>query len=165
MTGLIIEGFYENGNRLRIDTMISTTIAEGTKSIIKSTLENAQQQISFPKDSMKIGDNFEQKVPLQIPIGGQSPVKVVIITNYKLIAIKNNKATFDIVQTVTLDIATEQNNVSATGTGTGVSEFDILNNTITRNETDLAMTMSLTENDLIITAKIKSVSKQLVTVD
>ncbi len=165
MTGLIIEGFYEDGNKLKIDTMISDTMDESTKSIIKSTLENAQQQILFPESPMKIGDTFDQEIPLQIPIGGQIPVKVVIVTNYKLTSIKDNKATFDIKQTVTLDISTEQNNVSASGTGTGVSEFDIANSTITKNETDLTMTMSLTENDLVITAKIKSKSKQLVTVD
>lgn len=165
MTGLIIEGFYENGTKLKIDTMISDTMDESTKSIIKSTLENVQQQISFPESPMKIGDTFDQKIPLQIPIGGQSPVKVVIVTNYKLKSIKDNKATFDIKQTVTLDISTKQNNVSANGTGTGVSEFDVANSTITKNETDLTMTMSLTENDLVITAKIRSLSKQLVTVE
>ena len=165
MTGLIIEGFYENGTKLRIDTMISDTMDESTKSIIKSTLENVQQQISFPESPMKIGDTFDQKLPLQIPIGGQSPVKIVLVTNYKLTSIKGNKATFDIKQTVTLDISTEQNNVTANGTGTGVSDFDISNSTITRNETDLTMTMSMTENDLVTTAKIKSKSKQLVTVD
>lgn len=165
MTGLIIEGFYENGTKLRIDTMISDTMNEATKSVIKSTLENVQQQISFPENPMKVGDTFDQKLPMQIPIGGQSPVKLVIVTNYKLTSIKNNIATFAIKQIVTLDISTEQNNVSATGTGTGISEFDIANSTITRNETDLAMTMSLTENDLVTTAKIKSKSKQIVTVD
>lgn len=165
MTGLIIEGFYEDGTKLKIDTMISDTMDEATKSVIKSTLENVQQQISFPDQPLKTGDTFEQKIPLQIPIGGQNPVKVVIVTNYKLTSIKNKKATFDIRQTVTLDISTEQNNVSATGTGTGVSEFDIANSTITRYESDLAMTMSLTEDNLVITAKIKQKSKQLVTVD
>lgn len=165
MTGLIIEGSYEDGTKLKIDTMISDTMDEATKSVIKSTLENVQQQISFPERPMKTGDTFDQRIPLQIPIGGQSPVKVVIVTNYKLTSIKNNKATFDIKQDVTLDISTEQNNVSATGTGTGVSEFDIANSTITRYESDLAMTMSLTENNLLITAKIKQKSKQLVTVD
>jgi hypothetical protein len=165
MTGLIIEGFYEDGTKLKIDTMISDTMDEATKSVIKSTLENVQQQISFPERPMKIGDTFVQKIPLQIPIGGQSPVKVVIVTNYKLTSIKNKNATFDIKQAVTLDISTEQNNVSATGTGTGVSEFDIVNSTITRYESDLAMRMSLTENNLVIAAKIKQKSKQLVTVD
>jgi hypothetical protein len=59
----------------------------------------------------------------------------------------------------------EQTNVTASGEGSGISEFDIANNTTTRYESDLTMTMKLTADDLVISAKINSKSKQLVTVD
>ena len=165
MSGLIIEGFYTQENKLRIDTMISDRMDENTKRIIKSTLENVQQQISFPEKPMQVGDSFEQKLPMQIPVAGLNPVKVVITTNYKLKEISSGKAKFDIVQTVTLDMEIEQTNVSASGEGIGISEFDIANNTTTSYESDLTMTMKMTADDLIISAKINSKSKQLVTVE
>lgn len=165
MSGLIIEGFYTQENKLRIDTMISDRIDENTKRIIKSTLENVQQQIKFPENPMEVGDSFDQKLPMQIPVAGLNPVKVVITTNYKLKDISNGKAMFDIIQTVTLDIENEQTNVSASGEGVGISEFDIVNNIISRYESDLTMTLKMTADDLVISAKINSKSKQLVTVD
>jgi hypothetical protein len=165
MSGLIIEGFYENGNRLKIDTMISETMDENTKSLIKSTLEKVQEKIKFPESPMKIGDTFKQEMPMQIPMAGLNPIQLVIITNYKLTDIKNNKATFDFLQSVTLDISGKQTNVSATGEGKGISEFDISNNTITKYESDLTMTMTTTANDLIVSAKINSKSKQTVTIE
>ena len=165
MSGLIIEGYYTQENKLRIDTMISNRMDENTKRILKSTLESVQQQIRFPDTPMQVGDNFDQKLPLQIPVAGLNPVKVVITLNYKLKEISNGKAKFDIVQAVTLDMNNEQANVTALGEGTGISEFDIANNTITRYESDLTMTMRMTVNDLVIIAKIISKSKQLVTVE
>ncbi|MFO0507261.1 MAG: hypothetical protein ACK5YS_00135 [bacterium] len=164
-SGLIIEGFYNSDNKFKIDTLISDKMDESTKKIIKSTLESVQQQIKFPANPMQVGDTFEQKLPMQIPIAGLNPVKVVINTIYKLNEIRNGKATFEIVQTVTLDMSNDQVNVSASGEGTGVSEFDIANNTTTRYESDLTMTMKMAADDLIISAKINSKSKQLVTVD
>jgi hypothetical protein len=165
MSGLIIEGFYTQENKLRIDTMISDRMDENTKQLIKTTLENVQQQIKFPENPMQVGDSFDQRIPMQIPVAGLNPVKVVITTNYKLKNISNGKANFDIVQTVTLDMENEQTNVTASGEGSGISEFDIANNTTTRYESDLTMTMKLTADDLVISAKINSKSKQLVTVD
>jgi len=165
MSGLIIEGFYTSENKLRIDTMISDKMDENTKRIIKSTLENVQQQIKFPDKPMQVGDSFDQILPMQIPVAGLNPVKVVITTNYKLKDISSGTARFDIVQTVTLDIENEQANVSATGEGIGISEFDIINNITTRYESDLTMIMKMTAEDLIISAKINSKSKQTVTVD
>lgn len=165
MSGLVIEGFYTQENKLRIDTMISDRMDENTKRIIKSTLENVQQQIKFPEKPMQVGDSFDQELPMQIPVAGLNPVKVVITTNYKLKDISGGKAKFDIVQTVTLDMENEQTNVSASGEGTGISEFDIANNTTTRYESELTMTMKLSADDLIISARINSKSKQLVTVE
>jgi hypothetical protein len=165
MSGLIIEGFYENGNRLKIDTMISATMDDDTKAMIKSTLEKVQEKITFPESPMKVGDTFKQEMPMQIPMAGLNPIQLIIITNYELTEIKNNKATFDFTQNVTLDISSKQSNVSATGEGKGISEFDITNNATTKYESDLTMIMTTTANDLVISAKINSKSKQVVTIE
>jgi hypothetical protein len=164
MTGLAVEGHYEDGIKLTVDSVISDKFDNAGRAVLKSTLESIMQQVSFPEAPMKIGDNFEQKMPIQIPIGGQKPISMVIITDYKLIAIKNNIATFDIKQTVTLDMSIEQFKVSASGSGAGVSEFDIANSTISKTDTNLAMTMSMNEGGMEMTAKVKSLSKQSVTV-
>ncbi|HQQ97092.1 MAG TPA: hypothetical protein PLX35_07500 [Cyclobacteriaceae bacterium] len=166
-SGLIVEGFYNSDNKFRIDTLISDRMDESTKKVIKSTVENVQQLIRFPENPMQVGDTFEQNLPMQIPIAGLNPVKVLINTSYKLKEIQHGKATFDIIQTVTLDMSNGQANISASGEGTGISEFDMVNNAITRYESDLTMTMKMTVDDLIVSAKInsKSKSKQMVTTE
>ena len=165
MSGLVIEGFYTIENKLVIDTMISDTMDEKAKKLFRSTLQSAQQQIEFPENPMKKGGRFQQTLPMEIPIPGLRPVKVAITTSYKLADIKGNIATFDISQAVAIGISNEQTNVSVTGNGIGVSEFDVVNNIVTKRGTDLTITAKFAGKDITINAWIKSKIKELVTVE
>ncbi|MDF3076226.1 MAG: hypothetical protein K0S09_115 [Sphingobacteriaceae bacterium] len=165
ISGLIIKGYYNQDNKLRVDTMISDKIDQNMRNTLKSTLENIQQQITFPENPMHIGESFDQKLPMEIPVAGLNPVKVLINTNYKLKEISNGKANFDILQTVALDMNNKQANISASGGGAGTAEFDIANNLISKYESDLTMTMKTTVDDLTITAKTNTTSKQLMSVE
>ena len=165
LEGVIIEGYYEKGNQLVVDTIISSTLDPLIKTTILKTLELAHGQIKFPEAPLQVGDTFDQNLPLQIPLPGASPVKIVINTNYKLSEIKNGKAIFDIVQNVTLDMEIQQTNMSASGGGTGFSEFDIEKSTITRYDSDLRMKMTITLDSMLITATTNAKSKLEVTVE
>ena len=164
-SGLIVMGFYNKENKLEIDTMISDTMDAKAMKIFKTTLDALPQQIKFPETSLRIGESFDQKFPMQIPVPGFSPGKEVLVTNYKLVEIKGNNAIFDILQHVTLDVVDDKAGVSTTGEGFGVLEFDMISNTITRHEAELTMTMKTMVNGLILNSKTYSKSKQLATVE
>lgn len=164
-SGLIIMGFYNKDNKLVIDTMISETMDNTAMKIFKSTLDMMPQQIKFPETPLKVGESFEQKLPMKIPIVGYGAAGVVVVTTYRLVEIKGDKAFFDMLSNVTMDMANYTAGVSATGEGFGVSEFDMVSNTITWDESELTMIMKMNVNGLVVSAKTITKSKQLVKVE
>jgi hypothetical protein len=165
VSGLIIKGQYNENNSFQIDTMISQTLDENLKKTIKTSLEGVQSQIKFPKNPMKVGDDFEQKIPMTIPIAGLPPVEVIITTNYKLIEVKENMADFDIKQTVSLAMESKQFDIDASGGGEGEAEFDIKRMYLIKNETNLDLKLVVNVNDLVVKAMIKTKSKQDVIIE
>lgn len=164
-SGLTIMGFYNKENKLEIDTMISETMDKTAMKIFRSTLDVGPQQIKFPETPLKVGESFEQKLPMKIPIVGYGAAGVVIVTNYKLVEINGSIAIFDVLSKVTMDVANDTPGVSATGEGFGVSEFDMINNAIIKDESELTMIMKMSVNGLVVSSKTISKSKQLVTVE
>ena len=164
-SGLIIMGFYTTENKLVIDTMISKTMDSTAMKLFRSTLDIVPQQIKFPETPLKVGESFEQKLPMKIPIVGYGAAGVVIVTNYKLVAIKGAKAIFDVLSNVTMDVAEDKAGISATGKGFGVLEFDMINNVVTRDESELTMIMKMNVNGLLLSSKTISKLKQLMTLE
>ena len=165
ISGLIIKGQYNENNNFKIDTMISETLDQNLKNTLRASLEGIQSQIKFPDNPMKIGESFDQNIPMNIPIAGMTPVKVNINTNYKLRQIKDNRADFDIKQTVALDMNSNQLEVKASGGGKGKAEFDIEKMYIIKNETSLELNLTVTVNDLVVNAKISTQSNQDVKIE
>lgn len=166
LSGLIVEGFYDEGNIFRVDTVISARITEENKRVLKLAVESIQEKILFPDKPMKVGDSFHQQLPMEFPVAGLSVIKMVIVTDYTLKDITNGTAKFDIFQTLSLDLGIDQTNViSASGEGTGVSEFDMVNSVISRYESNLTMNMKVTVNELIVDAQMDIQSKQFITID
>jgi hypothetical protein len=165
ISGLIIKGVYNSENKFKIDTFISEKIDANLKNTLKASIENAQDQINFPDKPMKIGDDFNQKMPMSIPIAGLNPIKVVINTNYKLIKIKDNIASFDLKRTIKLEVENQQFEVEASGGGKGISEFDIMNMYLTKEESDLDILLKINIKDMIVKTEIKSTTSQNVKIE
>ena len=164
ISGLIIEGTYNSQNKFKIDTLISDKVDDNTKNTLIYTLENVQDKIAFPNYPMKVGDSFEQELPMSIPVAGISNIRIIIKTNYKLKNISGDLAIFDIDQTIELNMDAEQANVSATGNGTGMSQFDMSEKFITKYESDLTIELEMSVEELKINAEINAISTQNVSI-
>ncbi|HYF66619.1 MAG TPA: hypothetical protein VD884_00725 [Ohtaekwangia sp.] len=164
ISGLIIEGTYNSQNKFKIDTLISDKVDNNTKNTLIYTLENVQDKIAFPDYPMKVGDSFEQELPMNIPVAGISNVGIIIKTKYKLKNISGDLASFEIDQTIELNMDVEQANVSATGSGTGISQFDIAEKFITKYESDLTIELTMNVEDLKMNVEINAISTQNVTI-
>ena len=160
-----MKGFYNSENKFKVDTLISNKIDANLKNTLKMSIENAQDKISFPDKPMKIGDDFDQKMPMNIPIAGLNPIKVIINTNYKLTKIKNNIAYFDLKRTIKLEVENKQFEVEASGGGKGISEFDIENMYLTKEESDLEILLTINVKDMIVKTDIKSTTSQNVKIE
>lgn len=165
VSGLVAKGRYSGDSKFVIDTLISDKLTADLENTIRYMLENVQNQITFPAEPMKVGDSFEQKVPMNMPVAGGNPISMLITTTYKLKNIKGNLALFDIAQKVQLDMVAEQTNIAASGSGTGISEFDIKNSFITKYESDLSMNLTAAINELTIVTTVNTQSKQQVKIN
>jgi hypothetical protein len=165
-SGMKILGKYDIQNKFKIDTIIGDKVSQQMRNVLKTTLESVQQAIEFPEKPMKVGESFNSEIPMTIPMEGMNPISVKINMEYLLTEIKNGKAFFDIKQTVGLDISQEQLNVVASGTGTGISEFDIKENYLTKYKSKLPMDMTIKVNEkMTMKMKITTTSEQNVVIE
>ncbi|AMM50563.1 hypothetical protein TH61_04360 [Rufibacter sp. DG15C] len=163
ITGLIAKGKYTAESKFQVDTLISGKINDAFKKAFKATLESAQQS-PYPSKPLQIGEKFEHKVPMSIPVTGSQPVKLLITTIYTLKEMRAATAIFDIAQTVQLDMSIDQTNLKASGSGKGVSEFDTKNNFTTKYIVNLDMNLTMHANGLTITTQVNSISDQQVAI-
>ncbi|NPA45819.1 MAG: hypothetical protein GXO24_01225 [Chlorobi bacterium] len=160
LSGLVVIGKYTENNKIKIDSVISSYFDKQSKNILKKMAEEIQNSIKFPDHPLKIGDEFEQKVPVNFPMEGLSQMKMMIISKYKLIEIKDDKAIFDIKQTLSLDSKTDKWEVHASGVGGGIAVYDLKQTYIIRNDTDLEMDMTVKLENLTMNGKSKTKIKQ-----
>lgn len=165
-SGMTVLGKYDIENKFKVDTIIGDKISKQMRTALKTTLESVQQEIEFPEKPMKIGDKFNIEVPMSIPIEGMNPVSVKIDMEYLLTEIKEGRAFFNIKQIVGLDMIQEQSNVVASGTGTGISEFDIKENHLIYFKTELPMNMTIKVNErMTMELKMITTSEQNVVIE
>jgi hypothetical protein len=165
-SGMKILGKYDSENKFKVDTIIGDKVSQQMRNILNTTLESVQQTIKFPEKTMKVGDKFNSEIPMRIPMEGMNPISVKINMEYLLTEIKNRKAYFDIKQTLGLDMSQEQLNIIASGTGTGISEFDIEENYLTKYKSELPMNMTIKVNEkMTMKMKMTTTSEQNVVIE
>lgn len=158
LEGIRIVGSYDSNNKFKVDTIIGKNINESFRLTLTSTLENVQEQIKFPEKPLKVGDKFQQTLPMTIPVGGVKNIQIIVITDYLLKDIKGDIATFDISQNLELNMDSEDSSISATGNGNGTSEYSLSNQFITKYKTDLTMEFEILVNELKVKSEITSIS-------
>jgi len=126
LQGLTVKGKIDKDGKMFLDTATATS---EIKSVIGTLTSGMPEQLKFPDQQMKVGDTFSQEANLNamnLPDFGidmDYPTKVI----YKLTAVKDNLAYFDITSEFKMNINKEAQgkaiNIKGTGTGTGKMEF------------------------------------------
>jgi len=166
ISGTIVNGVYVDKNKFRVDSVISDQLNEKTKQAIKYALENVKPTIDFPIEPIKIGDSFEHKMPMTIPVNGVNPVKIEIFKIYTLKSVNNNIAIFDLQQSIHLNKEVNQTNVIAKGDGNGIVEFDILENQIINDKSNFTIKLNVIVNEeLSVNTVVGSTSEITTTIE
>jgi hypothetical protein len=163
ITGTIVNGYYKE-NTLNVQEVISEQLNEKTKNSIKYALENVKPDIDFPKKPLKIGDSFEHKMPMTIPVDGTNPVKINIIKTFKLKSVKDNIALFDLEEIIQLNTEIEQTNVIANGNGNGFVEFDISENHLIKNNASFTIELNVKINDELTVNTVVGSNSEITTI-
>ncbi len=147
--GLTVYGKYAPDNSFKIDTITGDNLTDQIQKVLSTTIQQLQNQITFPKEAMAIGDYFKDEVPMSIPMATATPVDILLTSVYTLVAIKGELAFFDVDQTIDLNSSMKGMDLKASGQGKGSLEYDIKNNFPKRYSTDLHIKMNMTmPNDM-----------------
>ncbi len=128
--------------------------------MIKGMMEQAMAQTFLPARKVKVGESFTQESPMEIPMGPVT-MKMKDVVTYKLLKVEGRKAHFSQDHVITLDMDVEGQNMKGNGTGSGTVVYDMDNNFIVNNVTDMVMNMGFEAQGQAM--EIKSTGK--VTVD
>ncbi|TDQ28137.1 hypothetical protein [Zeaxanthinibacter enoshimensis] len=157
-SGMKIKGAFNDQGSFEIDTIIGNQVTSQMRNILRTTLKNIQQQVKFPEVPISIGDNFQNNIPLTIPLEGMAPIHAIINTTYHLLEIRDDIAIFDTQLAISLDSSQEQFNIEASGSGSGLAKFNYKENYFLLNESEMPMNISVQIRE-DLTMKMKSVTR------
>ena len=147
--GMQIIGKYNNEKIFEIDSIIGENVTEQMRLILTQTMETVQKQIIFPEKPLKIGDTFDNEIPMSIPMQGMKPMNIIINSTYLLAEVSEEKAYFDVDQTITLDTEQAQMKMSASGSGKGICEYSTADNYLVSYTSELPIKMTMEMNAMI----------------
>lgn len=133
--GAIFRGHCLVGNMPTFDSVVKDGLDKDDKKALIQAIENTFSQLSLPEKKLKIGELFSVEHPLSMPMEG-STVEMEVTTNYKLISILNDIASFDISQTYIMNPTLLNNSFKGTGSGNGQLLYDIENKIALKNTLD-----------------------------
>jgi hypothetical protein len=153
----IIRGSTNGDGKISIDT-VEGEIDEVVKTSIQQLINNIQGNIKFPDSEIKIGDSFDQEVPMDLPIPNVQS-KMVLNIHYTLKEIKDDQAIFDLQQKIHLEMNMSDKERSAngagSGSGAGTMTFDMRKKIVAKSEADTQYQFEFTMSGLTMQADCK----------
>ena len=140
--------------KLHIDSVAGDGVTQQMKDNIIQITENIQSKIQFPKKPVKVGESFDQEVPLSMPVAGMQPVELVVKLTYTLDEIKKGKAYLSVVQNITMNFDLPQGNTEAAGSGQGTMVYYIKKQYVENYTTDMKMNMKIEAESMKINALV-----------
>jgi hypothetical protein len=162
VSNTIIKGLLAKDNKFKIDTIINPNLDLQTKNALKSVFKELKPDIDFPKKSLKIGDSFEHKIPTNIPLNGEQ-IKVLITKTFTLKSVTKNIAEFTLTEKITLNMPSE--NITASGEGNGIVEFNIAENQIVKDISHFTINLNLATQNGNIKGFVKSDSEKITLIE
>src|SRR5690554_5575151 len=151
--GKLIEG------KTKIDSIYSSTMSEDMKNHILPFMESILDQIKFPHIKMKVGDSFELKNPISMPIADVT-MEMEINSIYTLKKVSNGIGYFDINQVYNLKSASKDYIMDVDGTGAGQIYYDIENEALTKFYLEMEMSLTTELETFSIELQTKSIVDQ-----
>ncbi|MVT09492.1 hypothetical protein [Chitinophaga tropicalis] len=151
----VVEGTTMGDGKISIDT-IKGELDDALKTSLRQMVTNLQGNIKFPAEEIKIGDSFDQELPMNLPIP-QAEMKMKLIAKYTLKEIRDNKAIFDLKYTIVMDMSITENagKGGGTGTGTGTMIYDINKNIAEQTDSDIQFQFEFAVSGLTMSATCK----------
>ncbi len=144
-----------NNSKMNLDSVYLPDLDESFKKVILQTVQSLFSQFTFPEKNMKVGDAFNQEMPISLPIANKT-LNMVITSTYKLVNIKDNIAFFDVSQNYTMVSNIMENPITASGGGIGKFKYTLDYNYIIDYKMDSEMILKMVLDDFEINLNQKS---------
>lgn len=123
--GLKIFATANQNNKIKIDKIEGREIDDIVKITLPSMIENLTQNIKFPENPVKIGDQFTLEIPMQMPVANMPQFNTKTIMTCKLTKVEKDLAYFDISQKFEM---LQESGFEITGSGEGKFTYDLTKN-------------------------------------
>jgi hypothetical protein len=120
---------------ITLDSMEGDDLTEAVENSFLLSVQNMMNSFDFQKTPLKIGDVFQQKIPIIMNILGK-PMNLSIEVNYTFQEVNDGNAIITMNHFVRLKDP-GNNDIKVSGNGTGKMIFDISENYIIGNESQI----------------------------
>lgn len=127
--GTVFRGESVGGEIPEFDFVVMDGLDKKNKKTLIQSVQKTFTQFAFPKEKLKIGEQFTIENTLSMPMEG-SMIEMAVTNNYKLISITEGIASFDISQTYSMVPTMMNNSFKGTGNGKGQMRYDFANTMI-----------------------------------
>lgn len=145
--------------KTKLDSISSPTMTEEKKRIVLTAMESMINQIEYPNKKIKVGESFEQKNPMSLPIA-EIIIEMEINSIYTLKKVENGIGYFDLDQAYTLKSATKDYEMELDGTGKGYIDYDIEKQFFTKFHLEMEMNLKTELEIFSIELHTKSITAQ-----
>ncbi len=143
----------------KIDSISSPSMTEEKKRMLLPLMESMINQIKYPTKKIAVGESFEQKNPMVLPIADVT-IEIEINSIYTLKKVENGVGYFDIVQDYIITSATKDYAMEVNGTGKGQIDYDIEKQFFTKFYLEVEMNLQTELEVFSIELQTKSITDQ-----
>ena len=143
----------------KIDSISSSVMTKEKKEALIPSMESLMNQIKYPNRRIKVGESFEQKNPMSMPIGDVT-IEIEINSIYTLEEVKDGIGYFDLDQVYTIKSATKDYEMELDGTGKGRVNYDIEKEFFTKFFLETTMNLKTELEAFAIELHTKSITDQ-----
>ena len=147
------------GGKTKIDSISSSTMTEEKKKTLLPAMESMMNQIKYPNRKIKVGESFEQKNPMSMPIADVT-IELEINSIYTLRKVENGIGYFDLDQVYIIKSATKDYEMELDGTGKGQIDYDIEKQFFTKFYLEMEMNLKTELEVFSIELQTKSITDQ-----
>lgn len=155
MVGLVVKGVTNSQGKTRIDSVEGGNLGAQERETIKSMYLSMLLNNEAPSYPLRVGDGYRVESPFDMPIPGQSPIKVITEAHYVLKKIEDGRAAFDMTMTFRLSSDPRGAQLTANGKGFGMMVYNIKARLKESETSQMTMEMRLQAGSLVTTSKMR----------
>ena len=142
--GTVVQGEVIGDKLPTFSKVVSGTLDFDQKERLLQTVRSNFEQLEFPEQRLKIGDQFSADRTFTMPMEG-SVIEMVVTSTYKLLSIKDDLAQFELSQNYQMTPKMMDNSFTGSGNGKGQLSYDMENFLVTDYsiKTELVMNKKL----------------------